>query len=68
MSLKATGTPQGSMTFVDFWLELMMILLFLTGADVLDDIMFVFTCPVGAMFKILLKSVEFEGIKNPLKD
>ena len=26
------------------------------------------TCPDGAMFKIWLKSVEFEGIKNSLKD
>ena len=26
------------------------------------------TCPEGAMFKILLKSVEFEGIQNTLKD
>ena len=25
-------------------------------------------CPEGAMFKIWLKSVEFEGIKNTLKD
>ena len=25
------------MTFVDFWLELMMIQMFLTGAGVLDD-------------------------------
>ena len=28
----------------------------------------VFTCPEGAWFKIWLKSVKFEGIKNPLKD
>ena len=26
------------------------------------------TCPHGAMFKIWLKSDEFEGIKNSLKD
>ena len=30
--------PQRWVTFVDFWLELMMILMFLTGAGVLDDI------------------------------
>ena len=27
------------MTFVDFWLELMMILMFLTGADVLGNVL-----------------------------
>ena len=27
------------MTFVDFWLELMMIWIFLTGAGVLDDVL-----------------------------
>ena len=31
--------PQRSMTFLEFLLELMMILMFLTGAGVLDDIM-----------------------------
>ena len=47
-----------------------MILMFLTGAGVLDDVLdgLVCICPEGAMFKISLKSDEFEGIKNPLKD
>ena len=27
----------------------------------------VYICPEGAMFKILLKSVEFEDLKNPHK-
>ena len=31
--------PQRWTTFVDFWLELMMILMFLTGAGVLDDVL-----------------------------
>ena len=31
--------PQISMTFVDFWLELMTILMFLTGAGILDDVL-----------------------------
>ena len=38
-------------------------------AVVLDDIWMFSTCPEEAMFKILLKKyVEFEGIKNMLKD
>ena len=45
-----------------------MILMFLTGTGVLDDVWMVSTCPDGAMFKIWLKSVEFKGIKNSLKD
>ena len=45
-----------------------MILTFLTGAGILDDIMDGLKCPEGAMFKIWLKSDEFEGIKNPVKD
>ena len=31
--------PQRLMIFVDFWLELMMILMFLTGAGILDDVL-----------------------------
>ena len=31
--------PQRSMTFLEFLLELMMILMFLSGAGVLDDVM-----------------------------
>ena len=42
-----------------------MILMLLSGAGVLDDIL---DGPEGAMFKIWLKSVEFECIKNTLKD
>ena len=49
-------------------LELIMILTFLTGASVLDDIWMVYKCPEEIMFKIWLKSNEFEGIKNPLKN
>ena len=45
-----------------------MILMFLTGATVLDDIFMDCTCPEGVMFEIWLKSYDFEGIKNPLKD
>ena len=45
-----------------------MIVSFLTGAGVLDGVLVVSTCPDGAMFKIWLKSNEFEGIKNPIKD
>ena len=45
-----------------------MILTFLTGAGVLDDIMTLCKCPEGVMFEIWLKSDEFEGIKNPVKD
>ena len=40
----------------------------LTGARVLMTFWIVSTCPDGAKFKIRLKSHEFEGIKNPLKD
>ena len=53
---------------VDFWLELMVILMFLTGAGVLDDFMDGLQMPGGSYVKFLLKSNEFEGIKNPLKD
>ena len=45
-----------------------MILMFLTGAGFLDDILDGRQCPEGAKFKIWLKSVGFKGIKNPLKD
>ena len=48
-----------------------MIWMFLTGAGVLDNVLdswMVSTCPDGAMLKISLKSVEFKGIKNSLKD
>ena len=31
--------PLRLMTFIDFWLELMMIWMFLTGAGVLDDVL-----------------------------
>ena len=55
------------MTFLEFLLELMMILMFLTGAGVLDDILDGLH-PDGAMLIFLLKSVEFKGIKNSLKD
>ena len=52
------------MIFREFLLELMIILMFLTGAAVLDDVCMVCTCPEGVMFKIWLKSDAFEGIKN----
>ena len=39
MSLKASKNPSKIDDIVDFWLELMMILIFLTGAGVLDDIL-----------------------------
>ena len=42
--------------------------MFLTRTGVLDDNLDGHICSVEAMFKIWLKSVEFEGIKNPLKD
>ena len=56
-----------------------MIFMFLTGASVLHDIMdgllmslktfcTVCTRPEGVMYKIWIKSDEFEGIKNPVKD
>ena len=38
------------------------------GAGVIDDVLDGLLCPEGAMLKIWLKSVEFEGIKNTLKD
>ena len=46
------------MTFVDFWLELMMIWAFLTGADVLDDVldvlhMWMFLTGAGVLDDIL---------------
>ena len=45
-----------------------MIQMLLTGAGVLDDISDGLQFPDGAMFKFWLKSDEFEGIKNTLKD
>ena len=48
--------PQRLMTFVNFWLELMMILMFLAGDDVLDDIL-----------DVLYMPNEFIGIKTPSK-
>ena len=45
-----------------------MILMFLTGAGVLDYILDGLHMPLGGYIKIWLRSVEFEGIKNPLKD
>ena len=42
--------------------------MFLTGAGVLDDVLDCLDMHEKAMFKIELESVEFEGIKNPLKD
>ena len=45
-----------------------MILMFLTGAGFLGEVLMVSIYHEGAMFKISLKSEEFEGIKNPLKD
>ena len=56
------------MTFLELLLELMMILVFLTGAGALGNILIVSICSQEVMFKIWLKSNEFEGIKNPLKD
>ena len=40
------------------WLELVSLMTF----------WIVYTCPEGAMFKFWLKSIEFKGIKNPLKE
>ena len=45
------------MTLLELLLELVIFMAILTGAGVLED-----------MFKIWLKSVEFEGIKNAIKD
>ena len=45
-----------------------MILMLLTGVGVLDDVRDGLHKLEGAMFKIWLKSDEFEGIKNLLKD
>ena len=45
-----------------------MILMFLTGAAVLDDVQHGLHMPEEVIFKIWLKSDEFEGIENPLKD
>ena len=56
------------MTFIEFLPELMMIFMFLTVAESLMTSWMVYKCPEGVMFKIWLKSNEFEGIKNPLKD
>ena len=43
------------MAFVDFWLELMMIGMFLTGAGVLDDVMDGLHMPWGSYVKNLLE-------------
>ena len=45
-----------------------MILMFLTGAGVLYDIMDGLHMCIGAMFKFWLKSVKLKSIKNALKD
>ena len=55
------------MTFDEFLLVLMMILMFLTRAAVLHVVCTVCICPVGLIFKIWLKSNKFEGIKSPSK-
>jgi hypothetical protein len=68
MHLKASRTPSKIDDMSQIQLELMMILMFLTGLLSLIIFYMVCTCPEGAMFKIWLKSNEFEGIKNPLKD
>ena len=44
---------------------------FLTGAGVLDDILDgpqIHICSAEAKFKIWLKSVEYDGITNNIKD
>ena len=46
----------------------MIIWMFLTGAGILDDILDGLEFPEEAMFKFWLKSDEFEGIENTLKD
>ena len=56
------------MTFLEILLKLMMILMFLTGAGVLDDVLDDLQMPWGCYVWSLLKSVEFKGIKNTLKD
>ena len=56
------------MTFLEFLLKLIMIVMFLTGAGALDAVMDGCVSPEAAMFKIWFKSNEFVGIKNPLKD
>ena len=43
------------MTFVDFWLELMMILMFLTGTGVLDDVLDGLHMPHGSYVRSLVK-------------
>ena len=43
------------MAFVDFWLELMMILMFLTGAGVLDDVLDGLRMPQGSYVRSLVK-------------
>ena len=40
--------PQRWMTFVDFWLELMIILMFLNGTGVLDNILDGMHMPCGS--------------------
>ena len=50
------------MTFQEFWLELMMILTFLNGLVSLKTLGIVCKFPEGVMFKIWMKSDEFEGI------
>ena len=56
------------MTFLEFLLELMMILMFLTGAGVLDDVMDGLHMPWESYILNLVETDKFEGIKNPLKD
>ena len=48
MSLKATRTASRLMTFWEFLLVLMMILMFLTGAAVLDDVLHGLHIPRGS--------------------
>ena len=47
--------PQRSMTFVDFWLELMIIFMFLTGNGVLDDVLDGLHLPRGNYVKNLVE-------------
>ena len=56
------------MVFLEFLLELIMILLFQTGAGILDEVLDGLHMPRGSKIKIWLKSDKFEGIKNFLKD
>ena len=55
------------MTFLEFLLELIRILMFLMGAGVLDEFWKVCTCPVGVMFKICWHLLSYKASRTPSK-